>query len=208
MNIILASGSPRRKLLLRQINFNFTVQISTAKEDYDPTKNPAVIVKELALRKAQQVADKYNQTDALIIGADTIVVLENTILEKPATKDEAHEMLTKLSGNTHQVLTGVALIKNVDLGNKQQAFTFVERTDVTFGELDDFEMQEYVQTGSPMDKAGAYGIQDDWGALFVEKINGDYYNVVGFPLHAFYKNMKSFAPEYLPHSIKESNDED
>lgn len=204
MNIILASGSPRRKRLLQQINLDFTVQVSNASEAFDPAETPENIVQTLALRKAQRVIEENKDTDTLVIGADTIVVFKGSILEKPASTLEAKNMLKKLSGNTHQVLTGVALVKSFASGNKQKSLTFFEDTDVLFGELEEFEIQEYVQSGSPMDKAGGYGIQDDWGSLFVKNITGDYYNVVGFPLHLFYQKLKEFAPELIPRSINDS----
>ncbi len=107
-------------------------------------------------------------------------------------------MLQHLSGQTHQVLTGVALCK-VKASNNMETATFVETTDVTFGDLSIHDINAYVASGSPMDKAGGYGIQDDFGAIFVKKIEGDYYNVVGFPLHRFYTTIETFAPEFLPH---------
>ncbi|MFH5831823.1 Maf family protein [Halalkalibaculum sp. DA3122] len=197
MNIILASGSPRRKRLLEQLNLDFEVQASNASETYNPDLPPEEIVQNLALRKARQVAGEHRGSDQLVIGADTIVVFGQSILEKPATLREAEQMLRTLSGNTHQVLTGVALVKTSSPGNKQEILTFFQSTDVVFGELDEIEIQQYVQSGLPMDKAGAYGIQDEGGSLFVKRINGDYYNVVGFPLRLFYQKLKKFAPELL-----------
>ena len=202
MEIILASGSPRRKRLLEQINLPITVVASSIAETYDPGEPPRQIVCELALRKARQVAD--GKPEALVIGADTVVELDGTILEKPATPQEASGILALLSGNTHRVLTGVALVKTDKEGNIAEARTFFESTEVTFDEIEEDEIRRYVETGSPMDKAGAYGIQDDHGALFVERIEGDYYNVVGFPLHAFYKELKRFAPELVPMIIQNS----
>lgn len=195
MKIILASRSPRRKKLLEQIGLPFTVEPSEVSEAYDPDDSPQKIVCELALQKARQVA--RGKTDALIIGADTLVVLDDTILEKPGTTQEAMKILSRLSGSTHQVLTGVALLKTEKKGNIDAVNTFFERTDVTFAKLTEDEIHKYVETGSPMDKAGAYGIQDDHGALFVKEIKGDYYNVVGFPLHSFYTILKQFAPELI-----------
>ncbi len=111
-------------------------------------------------------------------------------------------MLKSLSGKTHLVYTGVALVKINGEGNIEGTTTFFEQTEVTFGIIDDDEILEYVKSGSPMDKAGAYGIQDDKGCLFVEKINGDYYNVVGFPLHSFYHKLKHFLRR---HAAEDSN---
>ncbi len=197
--IILASKSPRRKKLLEQINLKFTVQGSSAEESFDVNEQPVDIVQMLAYRKALKVSEICS--GALIIGADTIVVFRDAVLEKPSGPAHAEQMLSILSGNTHQVFTGVALIKKDSTGNINKSCTFVERTDVTFGRLTPEEIRKYVQTGSPMDKAGAYGIQDDWGALFVERIEGDYNNVVGFPLYRFYQKLKRFAPECLPDTL-------
>lgn len=200
-SIILASASPRRKKLLELINLPFEVIPSPVGEAFDPGLSPPEIVETLALRKAKDVAS--GKKDKLVIGADTIVVFEDEILEKPDSPKQAVEMLQRLSNNTHQVFTGVALVKTDGKGNIRDSCSFAERTDVVFGELDPEDVSRYVDSGSPMDKAGAYGIQDDLGALFVEGIEGDYYTVVGFPLYAFYQTMKQFAPEYLHKSKQE-----
>ncbi len=217
--IILASSSPRRRLLLRQIGLSFEVVPSATDEEVENGYAPDTIVETLAMQKAQDVAEQLGHSDtmdgstadptkpALIIGADTIVVLDGGILGKPADRNDAVEMLRTLSGRTHQVYTGVALIlaggnQRLDIAepgaastrNYYTRHTFHERTDVTFGELNDKEIAAYVDTGSPMDKAGAYGIQDDLGALFVERIEGDYYNVVGFPLFRFYREVNKLMP--------------
>lgn len=194
--IILASGSPRRKKLLQQINLYFEVQVSSVDEDFDPEFSPSKIVQQLALRKARDISQK--NSNALVIGADTIVVFEDEILEKPSNPSEARQMLLQLSKQTHQVHTGVALCKVGPSQNIIDRLTFTETTNVTFGKLDPKDIDAYVAGGSPMDKAGGYGIQDDFGAIFVKKIDGDYCNVVGFPLHRFYYAMKSFAPDNLP----------
>lgn len=193
--IILASGSPRRKKLLQQLNIPFEVHPSPVDENYDSSLAPDKIVQELASRKARDVASHH--PDALVIGADTIVVFRDKVLEKPATKNEALRMLKELSGNTHQVYTGVTICKTDAENNITDTTSFYEITDVVFGELDPNDIERYVAGGSPMDKAGSYGIQDDFGAIFVKRIGGDYYNVVGFPLHTFYNVMNRFAPEYL-----------
>lgn len=193
--IILASGSPRRKNLLQQINLPFEVKVSSVDETFDPNLPASEVAQELALRKARDIAQQC--TNALIIGADTIVVFEDKILGKPADNHEAQKMLQRLSGNEHHVLTGVALCK-VSSQNITDTTTFVEQTKVVFGDLNSDEIETYIANGSPLDKAGSYGIQEDFGAVFVKRIEGDYYNVVGFPLHSFYNTMKSFAPEYFP----------
>jgi len=194
--IILASGSPRRKKLLQQIKLPFEVEVSSVDEDYNPSLSPKEIVIRLALRKARDVGRLHEE--ALIIGADTIVVFGNSILEKPANRLEAIDMLTALSGKKHEVFTGVALLQIDKANNIDREYTFVERTDVYFGDLNPNDIRAYVKGGSPMDKAGGYGIQDDFGAIFVSKIEGDYNNVVGFPLHRFYTVLQTFAPDYLP----------
>lgn len=193
--VILASGSPRRKKLLEQINMPFRVQVSSVGENYDAALSPSEVVQMLARRKAVDVAQNF--TNALIIGADTIVAYQDRILEKPPTKKAARDMLIQLSGNTHSVFTGVALCKK-ECPDNSQLYTFYEETKVTFGHLNTHDMEQYVESGSPMDKAGAYGIQDGYGAIFVKHIEGDYNTVVGFPLYSFYQVMQNFAPEYLP----------
>lgn len=192
--IILASASPRRKKLLQQINLSFQVQPSLIDESFDSTLSADQNVQQLALRKSKDVATQFK--DALVIGADTIVVLNDQILTKPANHKEARNMLMQLSGQTHQVYTGVGLCK-VNDHNITDTITFMEKTEVVFGDLNPEDIDTYVSDGSPMDKAGGYGIQDDFGAIFVKQIKGDFYNVVGFPLHSFYTVMHSFAPEYL-----------
>lgn len=189
MKIILASKSPRRKYLLELLNLQFEVQGSDIEETYSYS-NPTDIVKYLASIKATDVAQHHN--NAIIIGADTIVTLNGEILEKPLDQTHAFEMLKTLSDNTHEVYTGVSIIKKKDA--KLEEYVFYEQTKVTFAPLEDEEIHKYIATGSPMDKAGAYGIQDDWGAVFVKRIEGDYYNVVGFPLHSFYQHIKSIEP--------------
>lgn len=193
--IILASRSPRRKKLLEQLNITFRVEPSSCKEHFDENEQPSQIVQDLALQKAADVAD--GKKNALIIGADTIVVYNDRILGKPGSANEAKRMLKSLCGTSHTVLTGVGLVKTDKEGNISDQETFFERTQVYFGKLTDSEINNYVASGSPMDKAGSYGIQDDWGALFVEKIEGDYNNVVGLPLYSLYHHLKKFAPEVL-----------
>lgn len=184
--IILASGSPRRKKLLEQIGLKFDVVPADIDEDDINEQDPAKFVMELARRKAKHVA-KFN-TDKIVIGSDTTVYLNEELLNKPATEHEAYEMLTRLSGKTHQVYTGVALVHH----DADKSVNFYVKTDVTFRELGEREKYAYIATGSPMDKAGSYGIQDDFGSVFVEKIAGCYYNIVGFPLSKFYEEIKEF----------------
>lgn len=185
--IILASSSPRRAHLMRLLGIAFTVQESGVHEDVDNSCPPEEIVRRLSLQKAKNVASRLHS--GIVIGADTIVVLDGRILGKPSTEEEAVAMLLRLSGRTHSVFTGFAL---VDAETKKSCIDF-ERTEVTFRRLSADEIRSYVGSGSPMDKAGAYGIQDDYGAVFVEKIEGCFYNVVGFPLSKFYAALSDFV---------------
>lgn len=175
MDFILASASPRRAELLKQIGLDFKIIPSTFQEETLLRSDPARLVKDLALNKAKQVAQ--NIATGLVIGADTIVFLEGQILEKPSGVDEATRMLAALSGKTHQVFTGIALIEVPGWKTKVD----YETTRVKFRSLTRSEIDAYVSTREPLDKAGAYGIQGK-GALLVEGINGCYFNIVGLPL--------------------------
>ncbi|MGI9174407.1 MAG: Maf family protein [Rhodothermales bacterium] len=181
---VLASGSPRRRRLLEGLGLAFEVVVSDVEETVDPALSPEAMVQHLAQKKAAAVAASH--PEALTLGADTIVVLEGDVLGKPAHEAEARAMLRGLSGATHEVYTGIALLH--PRSNRCQ--TSYEATRVTFGALTDQEIDAYVASGSPMDKAGGYGIQDDHGALFVARIDGDYYNVVGLPLHRLYRLLR------------------
>lgn len=194
--IVLASRSPRRKALLQQINLPFIVHPSEVEEHLDENIEPPLLVEMLARQKALDIAPRYS--NALTIGADTVVVADDHILGKPSNEKEAFHLLHLLSGRTHQVYSGVCLVITNHSREKEKLVTFHAVTNVTFNEISDGEINNYIRSGSPMDKAGGYGIQDDWGALFVTRIDGDYYNVVGFPLQKFYSILKEFAPEYLP----------
>jgi septum formation protein len=192
--IILASQSPRRRELLAQIGVPFTVEVSDTDENVSGTE-PAVIVQELARRKALAVASHHTGEAAHVIGADTIVVYEGEVLGKPKDPDDARRMLRELSGNVHQVYTGVCVIEvpcdkggscddsdgtlSEDRGFRETAFA--ERTDVFVAPLTDAEIDAYIATGEPFDKAGSYGIQGIF-ARHIEKIHGDYTNVVGLPV--------------------------
>ncbi len=184
--IILASGSPRRKKLLEQIGLKFDVIPADIDEDDIVESDPAKFVMELASRKAKHIAAK--NPNKIVIGSDTTVYLNQELLNKPAEEKDAYEMLTQLSSKTHQVYTGVSLVHNFS----NNLTNFYVKTDVTFRELGEREKYAYIATGSPMDKAGGYGIQDDFGSVFVEKIVGCYYNIVGFPLSRFYQEIKDF----------------
>lgn len=187
--LILASKSPRRMSLLRQIGIEPTVIVADVEEDFRRDETPVENAIRLSLKKAQAVEEHVQE--GIIIGADTIVVLDGQLLGKPEDEADAHRMLRLLSGKTHSVITGFAL---VDMPTRRWT-TDYEETRVTFRELPDEEIAEYVRGGSPMDKAGAYGIQDDYGAVFVTRIEGCFYNVVGFPLAKFYARLRLFQTQ-------------
>ncbi|GAB5408248.1 MAG: Maf family protein [Balneolaceae bacterium] len=198
LKIVLASQSPRRKKLLSQLGFIFEI-IPSKSEEIITGNNPIEIVTELSLQKAVEVSSKV--PNSLVIGADTIVVLDGAILGKPKNESDAVSILSKLSGNMHSVFTGVSFVITNSKKEISSTHSFYEETKVRFSSLSEHEIQSYVASGSPMDKAGAYGIQDDWGSLFVERIDGDYYNVVGFPLNRFYQELKNIEPTLL-YSVK------
>ena len=193
MNVILASASPRRAALLKQINLRFTVEASTVDENSPNANSPASLVESLSRKKGRDVAGR--QSNSIIIAADTVVYLNNQILGKPANHQEAVQMLQSLSGKTHDVYSGVYVAKTDFSSKIIDDFSFFERTKVTFSALTEREIEMYIKSGSPFDKAGGYGIQDDLGSLFVKKIEGDYYNVVGFPLNGFYQQLKQHMPQ-------------
>lgn len=185
MMIILASTSPRRLNLLNGLGLKVKVVGSKVKESKFDISNPEKLVKTLALTKAREVARRVSK--GLIIGADTIVVHGGKILGKPKNREEAKTMLRELSGHMHEVLTGLAVI---DASTGKTAVDFV-RTRVKFRKLSEEEIANYVATGEPLDKAGAYAIQEKAG-LFVEKIDGCYFNVVGLPLARLAEILKEF----------------
>lgn len=181
--LILASASPRRRHLLAKLSLAFEVIPSDADETWPDGAVLHEAIETIAHRKAEAVAAHH--PDALVLGADTVVVLDGEVLGKPPTPEAAAETLHRLSGRTHEVYTGLALAL------RDRRATAHEVTRVTFATLSAEEVDAYVATGSPMDKAGAYGIQDDLGALFVAGIHGDYFNVVGLPLHRLYQTLRS-----------------
>ncbi|EIJ79040.1 Maf-like protein [Bacillus methanolicus PB1] len=179
--LILASSSPRRKELLENLHLTFEISKSEVDETFDPGMKPEEIVMELAFRKASFVAEK--NPSSFIIGSDTIVVVDGKVLGKPHTKEEAFGMLKLLSGRTHSVFTGVAIV------SPEKNATFFEKTDVTFWELTDEEIKAYISTGEPFDKAGAYGIQG-FGSILVKQISGDYFSVVGLPVSKTVRELR------------------
>lgn len=179
--LILASKSPRRKELLSLITTDFEIIPAVGEENADPSLSPDMFVQELAKQKALEIAASH--PDDVVIGSDTVVAAKGEILGKPKDKADAFRMLSLLSGTSHSVFTGVAVVKNGEI------HSFTEETKVKFFPLTEKEINDYTATGEPFDKAGAYGIQD-LGALLVEGIDGDYYNVMGLPVGRLYRLMK------------------
>jgi len=187
MQLILASQSPRRQQLLQLLQVTFTVRPADIDEAMDPTRPPQTEVARVSKLKAE--ATTRNPGD-VVIAADTIVVLRDRVLGKPADKSEAIGMLRALSGRDHQVMTGITVLRD------EKTITHTEITDVHFRPLTEEEILRYVETGEPMDKAGAYGIQG-FAAPFVEGIRGDYYNVMGLPVCRLEQMLRQIAPEYM-----------
>lgn len=179
--VYLASKSPRRRKLLKQLNIRFTSFSVDADEKILTNELPYKAVLRLSKEKLNK-AKKKVKGGGVIITADTIVVLNNKIIGKPVNEEDAFNILNKLSGRTHIVYTGYSVYNSAN----DKIISEYEKTKVTFRKLNKQEILDYIKTGSPMDKAGAYGIQDDFGAVFIKKINGCYYNVVGLPLAKLY----------------------
>lgn len=189
--VILASGSPRRRELLAQIGIEFDVRVSEQEEIYHSTV-PEEIVKELALLKAEHVAENMQEEERagkVIIGADTVVVQDGRILGKPQGEEDAFRMLKKLQGRSHEVYTGTALLYFE--GKEKKTVNRAVKTNVYVDAMTEKEIQAYIASGEPMDKAGAYGIQGKFAA-FIERIEGDYYNVVGLPVSFVYQCLKQW----------------
>jgi septum formation protein len=181
--LYLASQSPRRKKLLKQLNLKFKVTSADIDEKIKKNETPLQNVKRLSLEKLNKSREQIKK--GIIITADTVVVLNDKIIGKPKNKKDAFRILSMLSGKTHFVYTGFSVYNSVT----GKLINDYEKTAVTFRKLEAAEIRDYIETGSPMDKAGAYGIQDDFGAVFVKKINGCYYNVVGLPLAKLYNSL-------------------
>lgn len=190
-SVILASGSPRRRELLTMLFDEFEVIVSDCEETVT-CQDPEKVTEELALQKAEAVRENLPRyTDSVIvIGADTVVSIDGKILGKPADQQQAVDMLRMLSGKSHHVSTGVALI-GMDAGVQTWIKSFSETTVVTVAELTEEEINSYVNTSEPYDKAGAYGIQGMFGK-HIQGIEGDYNNVVGLPVHRLYRELKDF----------------
>lgn len=185
MQLILASGSPRRKELLSLFRIPFTVVPADVDETMDPAKAPCDEVARLSAKKARAVK---REPDDVVIAADTIVVCEGKVLGKPKSEENAYQMLSLLSGRDHQVMTGCTVLRG------EKCETFTEVTDLHFRTLSEREIRAYIASGEPMDKAGAYGIQGG-AALFCRRMEGDYYNVMGLPVCRLWQTLQSIAPE-------------
>ncbi|MGA9289047.1 MAG: Maf family protein [Anaerobacillus sp.] len=182
--LVLASGSPRRKELLEQMNLNFDIIVSRFEEHLSLSVPPSELVKQLAAGKANEVF--MNVPDAVVIGADTVVTLDHDVLGKPESREHARQMLIALSGRTHIVYSGVAILSN------EEKIMFYEATEVSFWDLTDQDIENYLDTGESYDKAGGYGIQG-FGAAFVKRIHGDYYSVVGLPISRTLRELAAFG---------------
>lgn len=181
--IILASGSPRRKELMEMVGYKFDIIVADIDEKINYNNDLVKEIEKLSYQKANAVF--INHQDNIVIGSDTIVKIDNKVLGKPKSIDEAKQMLRLLSDRTHQVVTAVTIL------SKEKQETFSSITDVTFYDLTDEEINEYVDTTEPLDKAGAYAIQGR-GSEFVKSINGDYYTVVGLPIAQVYHKLKKY----------------
>jgi septum formation protein len=182
--LILASASPRRQYLLREAGFEFTVRPPAVEEHVPPGIPPAEVAAYLAGRKAQSLAPTLS--NEVVLASDTVVIIDNTVLNKPANRAEAIAMLQKLSGRTHSVITGVCLL------SKDKTDVFQDETRVTFKPLSQQEIEHYIDTHHPYDKAGAYGAQDWIGMVAITRIEGSYFTVMGLPMHLVYQHLQKF----------------
>lgn len=183
-NFILASGSPRRRELLKNAGYDFQIIPSGVDEDLPENISPEKAVEMLAESKCLDILKKHE--DSVVLGCDTVVAFDNVILGKPEDEEDAFNMLKSLSGKTHSVFTGVCI------ADKERTVTFSVETKVKFYDLSNTTIKSYISSGEPMDKAGAYGIQG-LGAILVEKFNGDYYTVVGLPLAETQRVLAEFG---------------
>lgn len=179
--LILASSSPRRQFLMKESGFDFVVRKPDVEEDFPATMPVENVASFLAKKKAEFFRPSI--TEEIVVTADTVVILDQRILNKPADREEAIEMLSTLSGRTHTVITGVCVL------SREKELVFDDRTEVTFKSLTRDEIEFYVDVYKPFDKAGAYGAQDWIGMVAVERINGSYFNVMGLPVHRVYQEL-------------------
>ncbi len=180
--IILASQSPRRKELLEKCGYPFLIDVADIDETINTENDLKEEIRLLSIRKAKEVLKRHE--DAIVIGSDTIVVVDKEILGKPHSEEEAKEMLRKLSNHTHEVITGIAILSN------KREYSNTSTSYVTFEELSEEEIDKYVETKEPMDKAGAYAIQGI-ASRYIKNINGDYYSIMGFPVSMVYEELKN-----------------
>ena len=180
--IILASQSPRRKELLEKCGLPFEIDVADIDETINASKHLTDEIRKLSIRKAEEVLKRHE--DAIVIGSDTIVVIDHEVLGKPHTEEEARDMLRKLSGKTHQVITGIAILSS------NRTYSNTSTSYVTFEILTEEEIEKYVLTKEPMDKAGAYAIQGI-ASRYIKNINGDYYSIMGFPVSMVYEELKN-----------------
>jgi len=188
--IILASKSPRRKVLLEQIGLKFEICESEYEEDMGAISDPHELVKFLALNKARDVAKHYD--DAIIIGADTFVIFNDKFIGKPKDENDARKILQNFSGKEHEVVTGFAIIdtkNNIEINDVGTAL-------VKFRKLTEEEIESYIATGEPMTRAGAYGLMEK-AAVLIDSINGDFYSVIGLPLNKIYTNLSKLGVDVL-----------
>ena len=193
--IILASASPRRRELMAQAGYEFEVQVSHKEETYS-SETPDEIVKELALLKARDIAEQNEAKDLVVIGADTVVAYQGAILGKPSSKEDAFAMIQSFQGDKHQVYTGVAILSYDEEGN-ETVVNHAVKTDVYVNSMTDEEIWKYIESDNVMDKAGSYGIQSGF-AIHIEKIEGDYFNVVGLPISYIYNILKDIEGVGMP----------
>jgi septum formation protein len=182
--LLLASNSPRRQQLMRDAGFEFTVKVKDTNEDFPATMPAEEVPAYLAQKKADAFREELD--NQIVLTADTIVVIDGEILNKPKDTTEAFEMLRKLSGRQHQVVTGVCVM------TAENTETFIDITQVFFRELTDFEINYYIKTCKPFDKAGAYGVQDFIGMVGIPRMEGSYFTVMGLPVHKVYDALKRF----------------
>lgn len=182
--IILASSSPRRQFLMKEAGYEFKVISPEIEESFPSTMPVEEIPSYLAKKKAEVL--KHSINTEIVIASDTVVILEGQVMNKPLTTSEAFQMLTRLSGKTHIVITAVCLM------SKDKVLVFDDRTEVTFKNLTAAEINFYIETHKPFDKAGAYGAQDWIGMVAIEKINGSYFTVMGLPMHRVYQELNCF----------------
>lgn len=195
MRIVLASKSPQRKKLFEQLGLEFEILVSDIEENLDLNLSPEEVARTLAYQKAKNVADKVGK-EALVIGSDTIVVIENEILGKPSCEDDIYDMLRKLSGNTHRVITGICAIDTSnDSSIVDNSISYVKMR-----EISDDEIKSYIDSKEPFGKAGSYAVQG-LGAIFIEKIEGSYSGIVGLPVFDLDRILKRYGIDVLGENI-------